>query len=159
MNKKLITKLILISFIIILLIMISNESMLICEDLADSIDVEVANASTINPSTQDVNNMPPFVFPSEFLKSRWIPLPALLIIKTVESYFDESTTITFEPAKLVLPITLWIIDANEIWSLVLVMPSWLVGAEDGEVRLIMTTWGGTLIVSITVKMFPFFLDE
>jgi len=160
MNKNLLTKLIFITLIIIPLIIISNENMLICENLAESVGIEVANASTINLSTQDVNNdAPPFVFPDEFLQSRWIPLPALVIIETVESYFDESTTISFYPDKLVLPITLWVIDANEIWSLVLVMPSWLVGTEDGEVSVTVTTWGGTLVVTIMIKILPFPFDE
>ena len=160
MKKKIITKLILITIIIIPLIMISNESMLIYEDLAEYLCVELANASTINHTTQDVNNYADlYVAPGKLPRSRWIPLPVLMIIQTIEFYFDESATLSFDPPELVLPITLWAISEDTIWSLVLVMPSWLVGTEDDGVNWTVTTDSGMLGSWIEITMLPFILDK
>ncbi len=100
------------------------------------------------------------ITPYYVLRSRWIPLPVLIVCVASGTHFNQSTTtLTFNPATSAMPITLWVFNETNVWSLTLIMPSWFAGAEDEILTVTVTTGTDWIADTISIKMLPYPLDE
>jgi hypothetical protein len=93
-------------------------------------------------------------------KSHWIPLPYFLVIKGDDTSFAAfKSVINFDPPTSVLPLLTLIWDAESIWHLLLVMPSWLAGEADQMVTVTVTTEDEVVSDDFMIKLLPFIFDE
>ncbi len=95
-------------------------------------------------------------------KSHWIPLTYFLVIKGDDtSFVPFKSVIKFDPLTSVLPLLTLVWDAESIWHLLLVMPSWLAGEADQMVTVTVTTEDEVASDDFTIKElpFPFILDQ
>jgi len=98
------------------------------------------------------------VYPSILLQSRWIPLPAFLTIKGKDgAYFDISSLIAFEPEGAVWAFPPLILDEEDMFIIVLLMPLWLSGELD-SVDVTVTTDLQEVAGRFSVELLPFILD-
>jgi hypothetical protein len=115
--------------------------------------------STLSSTT--TTTLPPVdITPDILWKSRWVPLPVLLVIAGNETSFEYfKTQLSFEPPEAVFPCFPVIWDNFYIWNLIWVMPGWLAGMEDETVTLTVTTDGEVVEDSFEIKLLPFILDQ
>ncbi len=101
------------------------------------------------------------VSPDPMYRSRWIMIPVLVTVATDDTSFDSSTVITYEPPTSVLPMPPLVVDVENIWQLIFIMPSWLTGIwDESETLTLAVTWeAGAIYADVTVHMLPFPLDE
>jgi hypothetical protein len=68
--------------------------------------------------------------------------------------------VTFAPAASVLPLIPLILDAQTIWELIFVMPSWLAGGAESETLTVTVTTGSEVVDDdVAIEILPFLLDE
>ena len=108
------------------------------------------------------------IVPATVPRSRWIVLPVLMTIEGEGTSFapfsifnGEYSVVTFDPATSVLALPPLVLNAERIWQLILVMPSWLTGIWNESEIVTVTVTTGTEKVSgnLTIEMLPFLLDE
>lgn len=93
-------------------------------------------------------------------KSRWMPLPYLMVIEGKGTHFETfETELSFEPPPVIFPCFHIIWDNYYIWDFVLVMPGWLAGFEDQTVTVTATTGDETVEDDFEVKLLPFILKN
>jgi len=104
------------------------------------------------------------VAPATLLRSRWIPLPVIMVItgdgtSFAGGIFEPTPSIVDyspAPAVLALPPLVW--GAESIWQMIFVNPSWLAGAEAETVTVTVTTGSEVVVDTVTIEMLPFILD-
>ncbi len=100
------------------------------------------------------------VSPDPMWKSRWIPLPYLMVIEGKGTHFEPfKTGLSFEPLVVIFPCFQIVWDSFYIWDFVLVMPGWLAGFEDQTVTVTATTGDETVEGDFEVKLLPFILNN
>jgi hypothetical protein len=121
---------------------------------------DTANDNVSDSATVVVEN-PMTVSPDLMLRSRWILLPALMSIKGEGTSFAIfKSRVTFEPRNSVLPMPPLVLNAERIWQLVFVMPSWLTGIwnESETVMVTVTTESEVTSDTFEIRMLPFLLE-
>ena len=146
MNKKTLIKLTLVFLIFIPLLTLYNDVIARASDI------------TIN-SEQELDSI--FVSPKPMYRSRWIMIPVVLTVTVNGASFDSSTVITYEPPTSVLPMPPLVVDVENIWQLIFIMPSWLTGIwDESEIFALTVTWeAGAISDDVTIHILPFPLDE
>ena len=93
------------------------------------------------------------VTPDTLRKSHWIPLPYLLVIKGEGTHFKVfKTKLEFEPEGAVLPLWPLVWSETSIWSIILVMPSFLEGEEDQIVTVTVNTESEVVSDEFLIKL-------
>jgi hypothetical protein len=122
---------------------------------------DTANGDITDSATVTIGQiMTMIVAPDPMLRSHWFLLPVFMTIVGTDTNFGATSTVTFAPVASVLPLFPLILDAENIWQLIFIMPSWLAGgAEDETLTVTVTT--GTEVVPDTVEIdiLPFLLDQ
>ena len=96
------------------------------------------------------------IWPNSLWKSRWIPLPYLMIIKGEGTHFKFfKTTLEYNPPGVVFPFWPLVLSELYIWDIVLVMPGWLAGKEDQTATITVTTEEEVVESDFTINLLPF----
>jgi len=123
---------------------------------------DTANCTTTATTTVTVKpRVEVTTLPDPMLRSRWILLPAFMTIAGEGTSFAVfSSTVTFDPAASVLPLIPLILDAQTIWELIFVMPSWLAGGAESETLTVTVTTGSEVVDDdVAIEILPFLLDK
>jgi sugar lactone lactonase YvrE len=96
------------------------------------------------------------LLPNPCLQSRWIPLLMFLRIIGVNTHFDTSSRVTFNPpgAVLALPI---LGDSKHIFTIGFMMPGWFRSVD--SVNVTVTTGSEEVSGVLTIELLPFLLNE
>gem|GEM_PF-4055695 len=117
-------------------------------DITDTVSV------TIEPAMSMV------VSPDEMLRSHLVPLPVFMTILGTDTTFGATSVVSFAPATSVWPLFPLILDAENIWQLIFIVPSWLAsGAEDETLTVTVTTGADVVSDTAQIKALPFILDQ
>jgi len=122
----------------------------------------VVDATTTTTATVTVEPLASItVSPDTMLRSRWFLLPVFMTIVGDDTNFAAfSSVVTFAPAASVLPLIPLILDAQTIWELIFVMPSWLAGGAESETLTVTVTTGSEVVDDdVAIEILPFLLDE
>jgi hypothetical protein len=120
---------------------------------------DTTTTTTTSPGGESIT-----ISPDTLSKSHWIPLPFLLMIEGNETnfsapnLFDSSSSaseVTFMPASAVLWFPPLVTDAEHIWQLVLVMPSWFTVEGDQPLNVTINTDGEIVSESILIEQLAF----
>ena len=101
------------------------------------------------------------IFPDTLLRSRWITLPAWIIIpgNCHNTNFDAATTVEFWETASIIKMPKLVINNNHILQLLFLRPSWLVGVEYEFVEVVVKAGGEVATGDLYIEMLPFPLDE
>jgi len=100
------------------------------------------------------------VTPATLLRSRWIPLPVMMVITGDGTSFEAFvSTVTWSPVASVIALPPLIWGAESIWQTIFVSPSWLAGAEAETLTVTVTTGSEMVTDTVAIDMLPFILDE
>jgi hypothetical protein len=93
-------------------------------------------------------------------KSRWVPIPYLMVIEGKGTDFVPfQTSLSFEPALVIVPSCTIVWDSLYIWSFIWVMPAWLAGFDDQSVTIEATTDDMVAAGNVEVNLLPFILNN
>ena len=94
--------------------------------------------------------------PNLVYKSRWIPLPYLMVIRGEGMDFQWGTTrVDFDPPGVVFPLGPLVWDEIYIWDLIWVMPSWWAGVEEMIVTVTVATEEKVAQGDFEIRWLPF----
>jgi len=117
-------------------------------DITDSVSVTIASPITM------------IVSPDPMLRSHWFLLPVFMTIVGTDTNFGATSTVSFAPAASVLPLFPLILDAENIWELIFIMPSWLAGGAEDETLTVTVTTGAEVVPdTVEIDILPFLLDQ
>jgi cysteine-rich repeat protein len=120
--------------------------------------------TSIGPTTSTTTSIPGptasiEVKPASVFQSRWVFLPAWLIIEGTDTNFvRRQTAVTIQPANALLKFPPVVLDSDTILMWVVIMPGWLTGELD---NVVVTAITGSESASgnLEIKLLPFFLEE
>jgi len=95
--------------------------------------------------------------PDFYYQSRWIPLFMLLNIEGLDTHFDATSSITFNPTCAVWAFPL-IVDEENIYMIGLLMPLWLTGPLD-SVSVTVTTGQEEALETLNIELLSIILDQ
>ena len=101
------------------------------------------------------------ILPDTLLRSRWIMLPAWIIIESncYNINFDVATMVEFSPSAFFFQMPKLVINNKHILLLLFLKPLWLVGDEDEWVYISVNAGGEEAFGFLDIEMLPFLLDE
>ena len=99
------------------------------------------------------------VSPDSIMRSNLLLRISLMHIEGINTHFNMSSSINFYPANAVFPLGKLVINNTNIYSLILVLPSWLTGAENENVTVTVTTGEEVVSDTFDVELLPSLLDE
>lgn len=96
--------------------------------------------------------------PDPILRSRWIMIPAFIIIAGEDTSFSQLTSqVNYNPSNALLPMPALVLGPELIWQLVFVNPPWLAG-NPGDPQTVKVTVD-EVMDEFEIKLLPFILDQ
>jgi len=114
---------------------------------------------TTTTTTIPHNGVSVEVWPDQLWKSRWIPLPYLLVMTGEGTHFNVFTSREYEPEGVLFPLLPLVWSEGYIWDIVLVMPNWLSEGENQTVTVTVSTGDEVAEDDFEVKLLPFILEQ
>jgi hypothetical protein len=126
--------------------------------LTDTANGETTTSATITVAPKELQASMS-VSPDSIMRSNLFLLISLMHIEGTNTHFDKSSSINFDPANAVFPLGKLVINNTNIYSLILVPPSWLTEAENGNITVTVTTGSEVVSNTFEIKMVPSRLDK